>query len=312
MTTVTHDETGVAARSQTVGFGFAVLSASSFGLSGTLAAGLFVTGWSPAALVACRIVIGALVLIGPASFALRGRWSLLRANARLIVGYGLVCVAGCQLAYFSAVARLPVAVALLVEYTAPVAVIGYLWARHGQRPGRVTAAGTFVAAFGLVLVLDVFSAGGVDGLGVAWALLAMVGAAAYFVLNAGQDNGLPPIVLAAGGLLVGGVALLVAGALGVVSFAASTASATFAGSSVPWWLPILGLGVFTAAIAYVAGIAASRVLGARLGSFAALMEVLFAVVFAWLLLGQLPAAIQLVGGALVLIGVVLVKLGEPT
>ncbi len=64
-------------------------------------------------------------------------------------------------------------------------------------------------------------------------------------------------------------------------------------------------------MAYVAGILASRGLGARMASFAALLEVLFAVVFAWLLLGQLPRAVQLVGGVLVLAGVVLVKLGEP-
>ena len=70
----------------------------------------------------------------PAVVALRGRWSLLRAHAGLLVAYGVIAVAGCQLAYFSAVDRLPVAVALLIEYTAPVAVIGWLWARHHQRP----------------------------------------------------------------------------------------------------------------------------------------------------------------------------------
>ena len=48
-----------------------------------------------------------------------------------------------------------------------------------------------------------------------------------------------------------------------------------------------------------------------MASFAALLEVLFAVVFAWLLLGQLPRPVQLVGGLFVLAGVVLVKLGEP-
>ena len=52
------------------------------------------------------------------------------------MAYGVIAVAGCQLAYFSAVDRLPVAVALLIEYTAPVAVIAWLWARHGQRPDR--------------------------------------------------------------------------------------------------------------------------------------------------------------------------------
>ena len=50
----------------------------------------------------------------------------------------------------------------------------------------------------------------------------------------------------------------------------------------------------------------------RLSSFVALLEVLSAVVFAWLLLGELPGAVQLPGGVLVLGGVVLVKLGEPS
>jgi drug/metabolite transporter (DMT)-like permease len=67
----------------------------------------------------------------------------------------------------------------------------------------------------------------------------------------------------------------------------------------------------TAAVAYASGIAASRRLGSRLASFVALLEVVAGVVFAWLLLGELPHVPQLVGGLLVLAGVVVVKLGEP-
>jgi drug/metabolite transporter (DMT)-like permease len=250
------------------------------------------------------------VLVGPAAVALRGRWSLLRAHVGLLVAYGVIAVAGCQLAYFSAVDRLPVAVALLIEYTAPVAVIGWLWARHRQRPTRLTVVGAVVAGAGLMLVLDVFSAGAVDGLGVVWALLAMAGCAFFFVVSASDEDVLPPIVLAAGGLVVGAIALAAAGALRLVTFSASTDDAVYRGTSVPWWLPVLALGVITAALAYVAGILAARGLGARMASFAALLEVLFAVVFAWLLLGQLPRSVQLIGGVFVLAGVILVKLGE--
>jgi drug/metabolite transporter (DMT)-like permease len=77
-----------------------------------------------------------------------------------------------------------------------------------------------------------------------------------------------------------------------------------------WWLPVLGLGVVTAALAYVTGIAATRRLGSRLASFVALTEVLAALGFAWVLLGQAPRSIQLLGAALVLLGVVIVKSGE--
>jgi drug/metabolite transporter (DMT)-like permease len=247
----------------------------------------------------------------PALIALRGQWHLLRSNAGFLLAFGLVAVAGCQFSYFNAVDRLPVAVAILVEYAAPVAVVGWLWARHGQRPGRLTVTGAVVAIAGLLLVLDVFSVGSVDGIGVLWALGGMVGCAFFFVVSAGEDNGLPPIVLAAGGLVVGSVVLGLAGVAGLVDLSAGSRAASYQGVEVAWWLPVLALGVVTAAVSYVSGILASRALGARLASFVALLEVLFSVVFAWLLLGQLPSAIQLFGGVLLLGGVMVVRAGEP-
>jgi drug/metabolite transporter (DMT)-like permease len=311
MTTIADDRRTVELRRQRAGLLFAAVASASFGLSGSLADGLMATGWTPAALVTARVVIGAVVLSVPALMALRGRWHLVRSNARLIAAYGLVPVAGCQLAYFSAVERLPVAVALLIEYTAPVALIGWIWAARGQRPARLTVAGAAVCTIGLVLVLDVFSSAGVDGLGVAWALGAMVGVAVFFVLSESDAHGLPPIVLATGGLIVGSVVLAAAGALGVVPMSASTAQVSYSGLQTPWWVPVLALGVVTAALAYVVSILATRRLGARLSSFASLMEVLFAVLFAWLLLDQLPHAIQLMGGVLVVAGVIVVRAGEP-
>lgn len=294
----------------TSGLGFALLSASSFGLSGSLARGLMDAGWSSAAAVAARILLAAAVLVPIAVVQLRGRWTVLHRNLPMIVAYGLIAVAGCQLAYFNAVAHMQVGVALLIEYTAPVAVVGWLWLRHGQRPGWLIALGAAIGATGLVLVLDLVSGAEVSTVGIVWSLAAMAGAACYFVLSSQQDNGLPATVLAAGGLLLGGVALLLAGALGIVPLTASANPVAFARFDAPWWVPVLTLGVVTAALAYVAGIAASRRLGSRLASFVALFEVLAALVFAWLLLGESPHGIQILGGALIVAGVVVVKLGE--
>ena len=293
------------------GLGFALLSASSFGLSGPLGRGLMDAGWSSAAAVAVRVLLAAVVLAPIAAVQLRGRWHLLRRTAPLVLTYGLVAVAGCQLAFFNAVAHMEVGVALLVEYTAPVAVVVWFWLRHGQRPTRLTVLGGALGLVGLLLVLDVVSGARVSAVGVLWALAAMVGAAAYFVLNARDAEGLPGTVLAAGGLLVGGVVLLLAGAIGLVPFTVTTVPVAFDGFAVAWWLPLLALGVVTAALAYVAGIAATRRLGSRLASFVALTEVVMALVFAWLLLGEAPGLVQLLGGAFILGGVVAVKLGEP-
>ena len=121
-----------------------------------------------------------------------------------------------------------------------------------------------------------------------WALGAMVGCATYFIISADEDNGLPPLVLAWAGLLVGALALGLLGLVGVLPMRTSTDAASYAGAEVPWWVPLLVLGLVTAALSYVAGIAAGRRLGSRLASFVALLEVVASVCWAWLLLDELP------------------------
>jgi drug/metabolite transporter (DMT)-like permease len=75
-------------------------------------------------------------------------------------------------------------------------------------------------------------------------------------------------------------------------------------------VPVLWLGVVAAAISYATGILAARALGAKVSSFVGLTEVMFAVVWAWLLLGELPAPVQLAGGLLIVAGVAAVKADE--
>lgn len=308
MSTMTNDTQ--AGPDMRIGLPIALASAASFALSGPLARGLIDVGWTPAAVVLARIAIAALVLAPLAWRALRGRWGLLRRNARVVVTYGIVPVAGTQFAYFSAVAAMDVGPALLIEYTAPAAIVVWLWLRHGERPRPLTLVGAGLAALGLVLVLDLLSGADLAVEGVLWALAAMFGAAMYFVMSADTSTGLPPLALAGGGLAVGALGLGVLALVGVLPMHATMDAPTYGGTTVAWWLPFIGLGVVTAAIAYTTGIAASRLLGSRLASFVALTEVVAAVIFAWLLLGQMPGAVQLVGGALIVVGVVVVKLGE--
>lgn len=293
------------------GLGLALTASLAFGLSGALARGLLDAGWTAGAAVLVRVAIAAVVLAVPATLALAGNWRLVRDNLTMIAFYGAVPVAGTQLCYFYAVDHLPVGVALLIEFTSPVAVVLWLWWRRGQRPTALTAVGAAIAAGGLVLLLDVVGGGGLSLTGVLWALGAMLGAATYFVLSADATADLPPLTLAGGGLLIGAVALGLAGAVGVLPLRTTAADVTFRTVTVPWWLPVAGLGVIATAFAYAIGITAVRKLGSRLSSFVALTEVIAALAFAWLLLDQVPRAVQLLGAALILGGVAIVKLGEP-
>ena len=119
----------------------------------------------------------------------------------------------------------------------------FLWLRHGQRPGRMTLAGAGLAALGLVLVLDLVSGADLSARGVLWALGAMVGCAIYFIISADEDNGLPPLALAWGGLVVGAVVLAALGVVGLLPMQASTDPASYAGGHVAWWVPLVVLGL---------------------------------------------------------------------
>jgi drug/metabolite transporter (DMT)-like permease len=311
MSAMTHDDAVTPAPSTlTRGLVLAVVSATSFALSGPFASGLIDAGWTPGSVVLIRVALAAVALAPLGLHALRGRWSALRRSWRLVAAYGALAGAGAQLCDVAAGGGVDVGPALLIEYTAPAAVVLWLWAAHGERPGRLTVVGAVLAAAGLVLVLDLLSGASLDPVGVLWALGAMVGAASFFVINGDARLDVPPLALASAGLVVGTVVLGLAGLVGVLPMGASTASPVYRDVEVAWWLPVLGLGLVTAALAYATGVAAGRLLGSRLSSFVALLEVLSAVAFAWLLLGQVPGGVQLAGGLLVLSGVVLVKLGE--
>jgi drug/metabolite transporter (DMT)-like permease len=293
-----------------LGLALALLSAATFGTSGSFAASLIAAGWTPGAAVTVRVLVAALVLTLPALLQLRGHGRLLRRSGRTLLVYGIAAVAGAQLCFFMAVEHLSVAVALLLEYSGALLVVGYLWLRRGQRPGVLTVCGAVVAVAGLALVLELLGNADLDLLGVLWGLGAAVGLATYFVLSAESEDVLPPLVVAWGGLAVGGAALAAAGAAGVLPLAAPRTDVTLLETQVSWLVPVLGLALVAAVVAYVTGIAGARLLGAKVASFVGLTEVLFAVGFAWVLLRQSLGPLQLAGGALVLVGIALVRVDE--
>ena len=297
-------------RSGGLGLTLALLSAATFGTSGSFAASLIAAGWTPGAAVTVRVLVAALVLTVPALLQLRGHGRLLRRSSRTLLVYGFAAVAGAQLCFFMAVEHLSVAVALLLEYSGALLVVGYLWLRKGQRPGLLTVSGAAVAVVGLALVLELLGNADLDLVGVLWGLGAAFGLATYFVLSAESEDALPPLVVAWGGLAVGGAALAAAGAVGVLPMAAPRTDVTLLDTQVSWLVPVLGLALVAAVVAYVAGIAGARLLGAKVASFVGLTEVLFAVVFAWVLLGQSLGIMQLTGGALVVVGIAMVRVDE--
>ncbi|MGK5682761.1 EamA family transporter [Actinoplanes sp. URMC 104] len=296
---------------QHVGLAAMVMSAVSFGTSGAFIKPLLEAGWSPAAAVTVRASSAGLVLLPFVIYALRGRWSALWRGRRRVLGMGVIAVAFTQLTYYAAISRIPVSTALLVEYLAPLLLVLWTWATTRKLPRPAVLIGSVLAVGGLVLVIGPGALQAVDPLGLTLAFAAAIGCAVYFVVAARPSDGLPPVALAGAGLLLGGAVLGVVGLTGVIPFAATGGSVTMLGSDVPWWVPLGVVAIAGTAIAYATGIAGSSRLGSRLASFLGLLEVVFASIFAWLVVGESLTLLQIVGGALILAGIAAIPSEQP-
>ncbi|KAA9110822.1 DMT family transporter [Microbacterium rhizomatis] len=295
-----------ARRMSTSGLVMAVASALAFSSSGPLVKPLLEAGWSLGAALLVRMGVAALILSPALIRTVRRQPGFVRRHGWIILAFGLMPVLGCQLFFFSAMQRMPVAVALLIQYLAPVMLVVLAWVRTRRRPSALVLWGSVVAIVGLVLVVDI-SGAAFDLLGTILALCAAVCVCAYFLIAEHVSDDLPPLALASGGLITGAVIMAVLCGSGVMPFIAPPVSVVLAGVEVPWFVPLLWVGAVGTTLGYALGVKAVPRIGSRVASFVGLSEVLFALGFAWLLLAEVPAPVQFAGGALILVGVVLVR-----
>jgi drug/metabolite transporter (DMT)-like permease len=293
--------------STSLGLVIAVFAALTFGMSGAFIKPLLEAGWSPAAAVTIRALIGGIVLAPVAVLTLRGNWAALWKARWRVAAMGFIGVAATQLVYFAALQRIPVGTAILVEYMAPVLLVLFVWATSRRMPRAVVLIGSVVSIAGLVLVVSPGVDGALDLLGLIFAALASIGCAIYYVIAAKPSDGLPPVALAAAGLLLGGVVLGAVGLTGMVPWTMRFGVVTMFGTTVAWWIPLLIVGVLATAFAYASSITAAEMLGSRLSSFAGLLEVVAAALYAFLLLGESLTLLQILGGVLILVGIGFVR-----
>ncbi len=300
-----------------LGLMFAIGSAVTFGMSGPFAKSLMAAGWSPTAAVTARLLGGALVL---AIFATAVKPDWFREalqHRKTIIAYGLVPIAGAQLCYYNAVSHLSVAVALLLEYTAPILVVGWIWATTRTRPSGRTLAGVALALAGIMGVLNIFEGAHINIAGVGWAMASAVCAACYFVMSDTSKGGtkehgtaLHPLTLAAGGLVVGAAAVALLGLSGLMPLTFTTQPVIIAGYTTSWIVPVITLAVVSTAVAYTLGITGVAFLRPSFASLVGLAEVLFAVLWAWLLVAEAMTPVQALGAAVVLAGLALARQGD--
>ncbi|MFF8909881.1 EamA family transporter [Streptomyces olivaceoviridis] len=293
------------------GLGLALGSALAFGGSGVAAKPLIEAGLDPLHVVWLRVAGAALVML---PVAIRHR-TLPRRRPALLAGFGLLAVAGVQACYFAALSRIPVGVALLVEYLAPALVLG--WVRFVQRRpvSRAAALGVVLAAGGLACVVEVWSGLSFDALGLVLALGAACCQVGYFVLSdQGSDAGEEapdPLGVIAYGLLVGAAVLTAVARPWSMDWPVLAGSARLNGTAVPAVALLVWIVLVATVIAYVTGVLSVRQLSPQVAGVVACLEAVIATVLAWVLLGEHLSAPQVAGGAVVLVGAFIAQSATP-
>ncbi|MEX2970292.1 DMT family transporter [Streptomyces sp. C184] len=292
------------------GLGIALLSALAFGGSGVAAKPLISAGLEPLQVTWLRVAGAALVML---PIAWRHR-ELPRRRPALLMGFGLLAVAGVQACYFAALSRIPVGVALLIEYLAPALVLG--WVRFVQkRPvTRAAAVGVVLAVGGLACVVEVWSGLSFDAVGLALALGAACCQVGYFVLSdhgSDGDDAADPLGVIAYGLLLGAVVLTPIARPWGMHWQLLGGGADMNGTRVPAVLLLAWIVLVATVAAYLTGVVSIRRLSPQVAGVVACLEAVIATVLAWFLLGEHLSAPQLVGGLVVLTGAFIAQSAKP-
>jgi drug/metabolite transporter (DMT)-like permease len=283
-------------------FATLLLIAAMMGANHVAARIAFNHGVDVATAVAVRSTVTASVIV--AILALQGvRVSFTARHKRMLPVVGLLV--GLQsLCLYSAVARLPVALALLAFNTYPICTA--LWARvlYRQRPERALLIAMPIILAGLALALDVF--GAASGLGAAgqWA---RIGAGVAFALTAAGTFGLALVITQHEAGDVDG-RVRTATTMGIAGLVALTTVTLQGGFHLPdaaaGWGGLAAL-TFLYGTAFTIMFTVLPKLGVVGNSAIMNVEPVFALVLAWLILGQAIATIQVVG-AFVVVGTVMV------
>ena len=305
LTPVTRSATGRARGTVLV-----VLASCCFGTSGPLAKPMMDAGLSPQQVASVRIGLAAVIMLVVLALTRPALLRVHRAHWRLLAAYGLAGVATAQVMYFAAVARIPIGVAMLLEFTAPILVA--LWVRfvRGTRlPGQAWL-GTILALVGLALVAQVWDGLAFDALGMLAGVAAALGAAAYFLLGEHGVASVEPLTLVTWGMVVGAVVIFVWAPPWSVPFDIFNDTTKFGPWHPPVWTMVIAIAVLSTALAYFFSISAMRHLPSNVVSVLSLCEPVVATAVAWAFLGQSLTAVQVLGAAVLLGGATLVQISS--
>ncbi len=293
-----------------MGYLFGFLAALLFGANGSVTKVILDNGLNPAQVTQFR-TLGTCILAGAVMLVVdRSGFRLPPKQIAVMALLGIVGIAALQVTYAYAIQLLPVGIALLFEYLAVliVAVVAFFFLKETVRP-RLWIAIALVLV-GLAVVAQIW-ASSLDPFGVFMALLAAVTLAIYFLVGERQVTATSPLTVA---FWTSGFAALVWAPFSGwwnldpdLALRAVSLGGTLDAVVLPLGIPLLILIVLGTFAPFLLSFAAIGRLKATPAGIVASSEVIFAFVVAWLWLGEKLDALQLVGAAVVLVGIVLAQ-----
>ena len=287
-----------------LGYLLAAVAAAMFAVNGSIAKLLLEDGVSAAHLSQLRVTVSFVMLAGALALVDRRRLRIARVDVPRMAWLGFAGVAIVQFSYFLAIERLPISVALVIQFTGPLMVLLWLRIVHGRRLRASLYGAVALSVAGSALVVQVFDAGSIDGLGVVFALVAAVTFAIYLIgfERAGQSYD----------------------AFTTLTWGLGFATLFWLLASPPWTFPLgeldsaenvaLALGVVGIGTLgpFLLNVTALRHLpAARVGVIATLEPVL-ATLVAWAIHDEVLAAVQIAGVLMVVAAVAWVQSHPPS
>lgn len=295
------------ARHRPTGLAFALASALAFGGSGVFARPLLDAGMDSLQVTWLRVAGAALLLLPVAAL----HWRVVLRRPMLLLAYGVFPMAGVQALYFAAVTRIPVGIALLIEFLGPVLVL--LWVRvvRRTRVSPIAVIGVVLAVTGLGLLLEVWAGVSLDPVGLALALGAAAAQCAFFLLSDAVGGESHPLAVIAFGSIVATVLLGLLARPWTLPWGHLSKTFDLGGFTLPGWALALWLGLVCTALAYFTGVAAVRRLSPQVAGGVAYLEVVTAIVLAWVLLGEALSFWQLIGAGVIVTGAFIAQTAVP-
>jgi drug/metabolite transporter (DMT)-like permease len=296
-----------------IGYALLLTGTVLFALNGTVVKSILLSGVSATTLSETRAMGAFVILFAVVAITRPQALRIRRGEWKLLLAYGVIGVAMTQFLYFVAIERMPIGIALIIEFTAPIWIV--LWVRFGRRQAvRGTVwVGLLLAVIGLSLVAQVWRGFTLNGLGVAAAFGAAIALALFYILGEHQqqgDNARDALSLTMWGM--GGAALFWV----VVPPWSLSAWGAYAGMSeplagvgpqVPLWMLTTWMVVMGTVIPFVLAMKALTYITAAQASIIGMTEPLIASIIAWIALSEVLTPLQIAGGAIVLVGVYLAE-----